>query len=40
MRRYIPTAMRDNYIGFNDIYNIGQGQLSDMGCIYTCVIIT
>ena len=32
---YGPTAARDNKIEFNKIYDIGQGMLSDMGCIYT-----
>jgi len=32
---YGPTAARGNKIEFNKIYDIGQGMLSDMGCIYT-----
>ncbi len=30
-----PSAARGNKIEFNKIYDIGQGMLSDMGCIYT-----
>lgn len=30
-----PSAARGNKIEFNNIYDIGQGMLSDMGCIYT-----
>ncbi|MCL5005965.1 MAG: right-handed parallel beta-helix repeat-containing protein [Acidobacteria bacterium] len=32
---YKPTAAKANIIEFNNIYNIGRGMLSDMGCIYT-----
>lgn len=32
---YMPSISRDNIIEYNDIYNIGQGLLSDMGGIYT-----
>ena len=32
---YGPTAAHDNRIEFNNIYNIGRGLLSDMGCIYS-----
>ena len=32
---YGPTAARGNLIEFNNLYNIGRGMLSDMGCIYT-----
>jgi parallel beta-helix repeat protein len=32
---YDPTAARDNHIEFNNLYNIGRGLLSDMGCIYS-----
>lgn len=32
---YGPSAARGNKIEFNKIYDIGQGMLSDMGCIYT-----
>lgn len=32
---YGPTSARGNNIEFNKIYDIGQGMLSDMGCIYT-----
>jgi parallel beta-helix repeat protein len=30
-----PSAAKDNIIEYNNIYNIGRGMLSDMGCIYT-----
>lgn len=30
-----PSAARGNKIEFNRTYDIGQGMLSDMGCIYT-----
>ncbi|MEO6964961.1 MAG: right-handed parallel beta-helix repeat-containing protein [Acidobacteriaceae bacterium] len=32
---YGPTVARGNLIEFNNLYNIGRGMLSDMGCIYT-----
>jgi parallel beta-helix repeat protein len=32
---YGPTAARDNLIEYNNLYSIGRGLLSDMGCIYT-----
>jgi parallel beta-helix repeat protein len=32
---YGPTAAHDNRIEFNNLYNIGRGLLSDMGCIYS-----
>jgi len=32
---YKATAARGNKIEFNNMYNIGRGMLSDMGCIYT-----
>ena len=32
---YGPTAAHDNHIEFNNLYNIGRGLLSDMGCIYS-----
>lgn len=32
---YGPSAARGNKIEFNKIYDIGQGMLTDMGCIYT-----
>lgn len=32
---YQPSVSRGNTIAFNHIYNIGKGQLSDMGAIYT-----
>ncbi|MCC6286806.1 MAG: right-handed parallel beta-helix repeat-containing protein [Chitinophagaceae bacterium] len=32
---YQPSVSRGNIIAFNHIYNIGKGQLSDMGAIYT-----
>ncbi len=32
---YMPSISRDNIIEFNDIHDIGQGLLSDMGGIYT-----
>ena len=32
---YGPSAAHDNIIEYNDIYNIGRGFLSDMGCIYS-----
>src|ERR1019366_5237204 len=32
---YDLTAARDNHIEFNNLYNIGRGLLSDMGCIYS-----
>ena len=32
---YGPSAARGNKIEFNKIYDIGQGMLSDLGCIYT-----
>jgi hypothetical protein len=32
---YDPTAARDNHIEVNNLYNIGRGLLSDMGCIYS-----
>ena len=32
---YDATAARDNHIEFNNLYNIGRGLLSDMGCIYS-----
>lgn len=32
---YKPTAARGNLIEYNNLYNIGRGMLSDMGCIYT-----
>lgn len=32
---YGPTAARGNLIEFNDLYDIGRGMLSDMGCICT-----
>lgn len=31
---YAPTSNVNLYVGFNEIYNIGLGRLSDMGCIY------
>jgi parallel beta-helix repeat protein len=32
---YGPTAAHDNRIEFNNLYNVGRGLLSDMGCIYS-----
>ncbi len=32
---YGPTAAHDNRIEFNNLYNLGRGLLSDMGCIYS-----
>ncbi len=32
---YAPSRAHHNDIGFNHAYKIGQGVLSDMGCIYT-----
>jgi parallel beta-helix repeat protein len=32
---YGPAAAHDNRIEFNNLYNIGRGLLSDMGCIYS-----
>ncbi len=32
---YGPTAAHGNLIEFNNLYDIGRGMLSDMGCIYT-----
>lgn len=32
---YGPSAAHDNRIEFNNLYNIGRGLLSDMGCIYS-----
>ena len=32
---YGPSAAHDNKIEYNNIYNIGRGFLSDMGCIYS-----
>jgi parallel beta-helix repeat protein len=32
---YGPTAAKGNLIEFNNLYDIGRGMLSDMGCIYT-----
>ncbi|HTV54101.1 MAG TPA: right-handed parallel beta-helix repeat-containing protein [Terriglobia bacterium] len=32
---YGPTAAKGNLIQFNSMHQIGQGMLSDMGCIYT-----
>lgn len=32
---FVETASRDLLCAYNDVYNIGQGELSDMGCIYT-----
>ncbi|XP_065836538.1 uncharacterized protein [Oscarella lobularis] len=32
---YADTSTYSNYLGFNEIYNIGKGVLSDMGCIYS-----
>jgi len=32
---YGPAAAHDNRLEFNRIHDIGQGMLSDMGCIYT-----
>ncbi|MGA3325400.1 MAG: right-handed parallel beta-helix repeat-containing protein [Terriglobia bacterium] len=32
---YGPSAAHDNHIEFNNLYNIGRGLLSDMGCIYS-----
>ncbi|MBU6398918.1 MAG: right-handed parallel beta-helix repeat-containing protein [Verrucomicrobia bacterium] len=32
---YRETPCRDNLIGFNRLYDIGQGMLSDMGAVYT-----
>jgi parallel beta-helix repeat protein len=32
---YAPTSAHHNYVGFNEIYNIGRAVLSDMGCVYS-----
>jgi parallel beta-helix repeat protein len=32
---YGPSAAHDNLVAFNDLHDIGQGLLSDMGAIYT-----
>jgi len=32
---YAATNSHDNLIAYNNIYNIGLNQLSDMGCVYT-----
>jgi parallel beta-helix repeat protein len=32
---YGPTAAHHNLIEYNNLYNIGRGLLSDLGCIYT-----
>ncbi|XP_062516332.1 uncharacterized protein LOC134191735 [Corticium candelabrum] len=32
---YAPTSAHSNYVGFNEIYNIGKAVLSDMGCVYS-----
>lgn len=31
---YLPTAAFSNTISFNDIHEIGQGMMGDLGCIY------
>lgn len=32
---YNPSRAHDNDLGFNHAHHIGQGVLSDMGCVYT-----
>lgn len=32
---YGPSQARSNFVAFNDLHDVGQGMLSDMGAIYT-----
>ena len=32
---YAPTSTHDNIVSYNAIFDIAQGLLSDLGCVYT-----